>query len=170
MKNQPDIYGLDPTKPNVFFVGPTYCGTGCSVLKRPDSPQILFLLVVFPHRPVEGDPCLFICSEAVEGRPNHVLGIYEESGHKILDNEDGDWTDFDTFKRRAAEIAGERLQAHFVERPPDRWNLKTVSDPSDETFRALTEEGWEMACPKDTLDGKAWFLFRKPKLATPVAV
>jgi hypothetical protein len=171
MKNQPDIYGMDSTKPVVYFVGPTYCATASSVIQTPDRHQYLFLLIVFPHRPVEsGEPCLFVCSEVAAGSGQHVLGILDEAGHQILQNEDGDWTDFDSFKRRAVEIASERFHANFAERPPGKWDLKTVSSASDETLSGLVAEGWETACPNDILDGKEWLLFKRPKSAAPVSV
>jgi hypothetical protein len=171
MKNQPDIYGMDSTKPVVYFVGPTYCATACSVIQTSDRHQYLFLLTVFPHRPVEsGEPCLFVCSEVAEGSQQHVLGVFDEAGHKILQNEEGDWTDFDAFMRRAVEITSERLHANFVERPPGKWDLKTASSASDATDSALMVEGWDMACPSDILDGKKWSLLKRPKSANPIAV
>ena len=138
--------------------------------RRQTAINIFFLLFVFPHRPVEsGEPCLIVCSELAEGSHQHVLGVFDDAGHKILQNEEGDWTDFDVFKRRSVEIATERLHANFVERPPGKWDLKTISSANDETINALIAEGWGKACPDDILDGKKWSLLRRSKSATPIS-
>ena len=129
---------------------------------RPSS--ISFFADCMATWPVKSDePSLFVCSEVAAESGRHLLGVFDEAGHQILENEDGDWTDFDAFKRRAVEIASNRLRANFVERPPGKWNLRTVSDASDETLRGLVTEGWEKACPNDMLDGKEWLLFKRTK-------
>jgi hypothetical protein len=169
MKNHPEIYGVDSAKPVIYFVGPTYCATACSVIQTPDRHQYLFLLTVFPHRPVEsGEPCLFVCSEMVEGSQQPVLSVFDEVERNVLQNEKGDWTNFDVFMRKAVEIASKRLRANFVQRPPGQWHLKTISDATDATVNALIAEGWSKACPEDIQDGKRWNLLRRPKSTAPV--
>jgi hypothetical protein len=170
MQTQPDIYGMDTAKKHIGFVGPTYCATATSVIQTPDRHRYLYLLIVFPHRPgISEEPCLFISSEITDGGHQPVLGVFDADGHKILQNEEGDWTDFDAFTRRAVEIASERLVANFVEHQHSKWKYKTVSSTSDETLNAPIAEGWSVACPSDILDGKKWFLLKKPKSTTPIA-
>ena len=170
MKSQPEIYGVDSTKQIVGYVGPTYCATASSVIQTPDRHQYLHLLVVFPKRPVDSDePCLYVCSEWMDGSQQYVLGVFDDAGHRVLQNEKGDWRDFAAFMRRALELASEMLAANFVEHQHSKWTYKIVLSTSDEALNALIADGWNVACPSDKRDDKTWLLLRRARSVPMIA-
>jgi hypothetical protein len=137
-----------------------------SVIPAPDSePQPnLYALIVFPHKPIESDePCLFVCSEMIEGCHKPSLGIYGEASHRILENESGDWTDLAAFTRRSLELASELLGANFVEFQHSKWTYKSALSTSEDGLKDLIMLGWSVINFSVGPDGNKWFFLKKPK-------
>jgi hypothetical protein len=110
-----EIHG---TKPVAMYVSPAYDATLARAIQRPGTEQLRIhhLLLVFRHSSAPpSDPCLVVSSEAPEGGGEPVLGVYDERGYEILQQERGDWADITPFGRRAVELAGQRLGTTFTE-------------------------------------------------------
>jgi hypothetical protein len=162
MKIQPDIYGIDGTKKFAGYVGPIYSCSLASVIQTPDRCRYLYLLIVFPHRPVDtGEPCLFVSSEVTDGG-RYVLGVFDDAGHRILQNEEGAWTDVAAFSQRAIEIASELLATCFVRHEHSKWKYKTVSSATPGEPNDLISQGWITINSSVGPDGNKWFLLKKP--------
>jgi hypothetical protein len=111
-----DIHGTNPV---AMYVSPTHDATLARAIQIPGSDQCryLYLLIVWqrPSGPATDKPCLIISSETVTGGGETVLGVYEATGHQILHDERGDWTDIAAFGYRAVALASHRLATTFVE-------------------------------------------------------
>ena len=105
---------------------------------------------------------MYISSEQTDGE-KYVLGIFDDTGHRILQREEGDWTDLGAFARRALEIASEQLVTRFVEFQPHDWAYKKIRNPTEEVLNSLISEGWTVVNSSVGLDGDNWFLLKKPK-------
>jgi len=163
MQTQPHFDGMQKI---AYYVSSTYGATLVSHntgLGGKPSPN-LYLFYLHEKRPVDSsDVCLFICSEMIDGRQQPVLGIYDDAGHQILENEEGDLTDLVVFKRRAMELANERLGPNFVEFQHSEFRYKCVSSASEDGLKELIEQGWSVINFSIGSDNNKWFFLKKPK-------
>jgi len=166
MQIQPDFYGVDATKEIVMYIGPTHSGTCSSIMQTAELNRYLFLFVVFARKPIDVDePCLFISSEVTQVGLPPVLGIFDADGHRILENEKGDWSDFNAFTKRAAGLAVEHLHTCMVEFERKEWRYQSVSGASEEDLKDWILEGWKVVNSNVGSDGNKWFLMKRPKAA-----
>ena len=91
-----------------FPIGP-YEGILLTDIEARGAVQYQFVLAVLK----EGEPCLYISSEvnrmaAELGGGSHFLCAFEESKHLNFGCSN-EWADLETFKRKAVEMAKERL-------------------------------------------------------------
>ena len=147
-----------------MYIGPTHSGTSMSIKQTAELNRYLFLFIVSVRKPVDVDePCLIISSEVTEVGQPPVLGIFDEVGHRILENEEGDWSDFNAFTKKAAGLAIERLHACMVEFERKEWRYQSVSGGSEEDLKDWILQGWKVVNSSVGSDGNRWFLMKRPK-------
>jgi hypothetical protein len=156
-----------------MYIGPTHSASSERIIQTPERNRYLFLFVVFVRRPVDtvdtGEPCLYVSSEVTQVGQPPALGIFDEDGHTILQNEEGDWSDFAAFTKKALGLANGRLGTCMVEFERKEWRYCSVSGKSEDALRDWTLQGWSVVNSSVGSDGNRWFLLKRPKVATPTS-